>query len=194
MEKPELSKFMNAETFSSYYYLKEELVAFCKELGLPTSGNKQELTKRIAYFLETGCCLQPSKRVIKKAIHEDLYLTTLIEPNIICSEKHRTFFKQHIGSSFTFCVTFQKWLKHHAGKTYADVIAAYHQLLQDKSTQDSKIGEQFAYNAYIRAYFADHKNGRLQDAIACWNYKKQLKGKPVYEREDEIAVGIHNSH
>ena len=52
MEKPELSKFMNAETFSSYYYLKEELVAFCKELGLPTSGNKQELTKRIAYFLE----------------------------------------------------------------------------------------------------------------------------------------------
>ena len=44
MEKPELSKFMNAETFSSYYYLKEELVAFCKELGLPTSGNKQELS------------------------------------------------------------------------------------------------------------------------------------------------------
>ena len=67
MEKPELSKFMNAETFSSYYYLKEELVAFCKELGLPTSGNKQELTKRIAYFLETGSCFTAKQTGNKKS-------------------------------------------------------------------------------------------------------------------------------
>jgi len=73
MEKPELSKFMNAETFSSYYYLKEELVAFCKELGLPTSGNKQELTKRIAYFLFTAKQTGNKKSHPRRSLFDDAY-------------------------------------------------------------------------------------------------------------------------
>ncbi|WP_330370015.1 DUF6434 domain-containing protein [Butyrivibrio sp. NC2002] len=43
-----------------------------------------------------------------------------IEENIICSEVHRAFFKSKIGESFSFNVTFQKWLKANSGK-YKDI-------------------------------------------------------------------------
>lgn len=53
-QKVQLSKEMDSETFLSFYYLKEELVYFCRKNGLPTSGGKIEITERIAHFLDTG--------------------------------------------------------------------------------------------------------------------------------------------
>lgn len=55
------------------------------------------------------------------AINED----SKIEENIVCSEVHRAFFKEHIGKSFSFNVAFQKWLKANAGKTYKDAIVCW---------------------------------------------------------------------
>lgn len=37
-ERPELNKKLDAATFRSFYYLKQELADFCKENGLPTNG------------------------------------------------------------------------------------------------------------------------------------------------------------
>ena len=53
-DRPALDRDLDSKTFRDYYYLKEELVSFCRENGLPVSGGKIELTDRIAYFLETG--------------------------------------------------------------------------------------------------------------------------------------------
>ena len=52
--RPELTIKLKRKEFLEYYYLKEELVCFCRENGLPTSGGKAELTERIAYYLDTG--------------------------------------------------------------------------------------------------------------------------------------------
>ena len=52
-ERPDLSTKLDAATFRSYYYLKEELVSFCRENGLPASGGKEEITERIACYLDT---------------------------------------------------------------------------------------------------------------------------------------------
>ena len=46
--KPQLSAELNIETFKQFYYLKEELVCFCRDNGLQTTGSKAELTERIA--------------------------------------------------------------------------------------------------------------------------------------------------
>lgn len=59
-ERPELNKKLDAATFRSFYYLKQELADFCKENGLLTSGSKAELTDRIAYFFDTGKVLKTS--------------------------------------------------------------------------------------------------------------------------------------
>lgn len=78
---------------------------------------------------------------------------TLIESNVVCSEKHRSFFKEKISKSFSFNVLFQKWLKSNAGKTYGNAINAYYQILEEKKKGKTTIDKQFEYNTYIRDFF-----------------------------------------
>ena len=92
-ERPELNKSLDGKTFRSFYYLKEELVSFCRKNNLPVSGGKTELTERIANFLDTGKVVPAS--IKRKATVNTGTITesTIIEENIVCSEKHRAFFR-----------------------------------------------------------------------------------------------------
>ena len=107
-KRPDLNKNLSGADFRSYYYLKEELVTFCRENGLPASGGKQELTDRIACFLDTGNVL-PSSTAKKKPTQAIGTITedTVIESNIVCSEKHRAFFIGKIGKAFPFVSRFR---------------------------------------------------------------------------------------
>ena len=187
-DRPELNKKLDAATFRSFYYLKQELADFCKENGLPTSGSKIELTNRIAYFLDTGKVQKTSPRRISAVMIGTLTEDTVIEPNIVCSEKHRAFFSEKIGKSFSFNVPFQKWLKANAGKTYGDAIRAYYRILEEKELTKTEIGGQFEYNTYIRDFFADNPGKNLHDVIVCWNHKKSLPGHHRYEQSDLSAL------
>ena len=93
-----------------------------------------------------------------------------------------------IGSSFSFHVPFQKWLKNNTGKTYGEAIEAYYQILEDKKKRKTKIDKQFEYNTYIRDFFADNKGRSLEDAIQCWKYKKSIPGHNRYEKSDLRAL------
>lgn len=150
--RPELSKKLDGRTFRSYYYLKEELVDFCRENNLPVSGGKIELTDRIACYLDTGTVLDASEKRKPTACVNLITEDTLVEPDIVCSEKHRAFFREKIGKSFSFNVSFQKWLKENTGKTYAEAIEAYYRILEEKKKGKTVIDKQFEYNTYIRAF------------------------------------------
>ena len=191
-ERPELSRDISAEVFRNYYFLKEELVDFCRQNGLQTSGSKQELTDRIACFLETGKRTKTNPKPKSTVNIGDITENTLIEPNIVCSEKHRAFFREKIGKTFSFNVAFQKWLKSNAGKTYADAIQAYYAILEEKKKSKTVIDKQFEYNTYIRDFFADNNGMSLENAIKCWKYKKSLKGHNRYEKTDLIALENEN--
>lgn len=188
MERPELNKDLDSKTFRDFYYLKEELVDFCRKYGLPTSGGKIEITDRVAYFLDTGKVLNNSAAKRGRTAISNIDENTEIESDFVCSEKHRAFFKERIGESFSFNVAFQKWLKTNAGKTYKEAIEAYYQILEDKKKGKTKIDRQFEYNTYIRDFFEDNKGKSLDDAIKCWKYKKQMKGHNRYERSDLIVI------
>ena len=186
-ERPELEAGLDGNTFRNYYYLKEELVDFCRKNNLPSSGGKTELTDRIACFLDTGEVLKPASKVKKTADVGEITGDSLIESGFVCSEKHRAFFKEKIGNSFSFNVLFQRWLKSNAGKTYQDAVEAYFQILEEKKGCRTKIDKQFEYNTYIRDFFDDNKGRSLEDAIKCWKYKKSIAGHNRYERSD-LAV------
>lgn len=188
IERPVLDKNLDSGTFRSFYYLKEELVEFCRKNGIPASGGKIEITDRIAYFLDTGEIVSAKKTQRKKSDITNITKDTLIESNFVCSEKHRAFFKEHIGKSFSFNVAFQKWLKSNTGKTYEEAIDAYYQILEEKKKSKTNISKQFEYNTYIRDFFADNQGKSLDDAIKCWKYKKQLKGHNRYEKSDLVAL------
>lgn len=187
-ERPELTKRLDGKTFRSYYYLKEELTAFCRENGLPASGGKLELTDRIACFLDTGNVPAVSAGRRAGATPGSIAEDALIERNVVCSETLRAFFAEKIGKGFSFNVPFQKWLKSNAGKTYGEAIAAYRQLAEEKKKGKTTIERQFEYNQYIRDFFADNQGKTLEEAIACWKYKKSLQGCNRYEKSDLAAL------
>ena len=183
-DRPVLNKHLDGDTFRSYYYLKEELTAFCRQNGIPASGGKLELTDRIAHFLDTGEISAASKKPKTKPVYTEITEDTLIEPNFVCSEVHRAFFQSRIGSGFTFLVPFQKWLKTNTGKTYQQAIEAYFQIQQDKKKGRTAIDRQFEYNTYISDFYAENTGKPLEDAIKCWKYKKSLPGHNRYEKSD----------
>ena len=187
-DRPKLDVTLDGNTFRNYYYLKEELVDFCRKNGLPTSGGKEEIIERIACFLDTGKVLKPASRARKAVDVGEISEDTIIESGFVCSEKHRAFFKEKIGKSFSFNVLFQRWLKENSGKTYKDAIEAYYQILEEKKSTKTKIDKQFEYNTYIRDFFDDNKGKSLEDAINCWKYKKSLPGHNRYERSDLAAL------
>ena len=83
-DRPILNTNLNSDTFRNYYYLKEELVEFCRNNGIPTSGGKLELTDRIAYFLDTGNVKTVNKSMIATVDVGNLNEDKIIEPNIVC--------------------------------------------------------------------------------------------------------------
>lgn len=115
-ERPDLDKNLDSRTFKEYYYLKEELIDFCRKNNLQATGGKLELIERIANFLDTGNRTYKTHTTKKTKIVDEITLDAIIEENFVCSEKHRAFYKEQIGNNFSFNVAFQKWLKSNSGK------------------------------------------------------------------------------
>ena len=187
-DRPELTTGLKSKEFLEYYYLKEELVQFCRDNGIPSSGSKQELTERISVFLDSGKIRSAGNARQSKSKITEITKDSIIESGLVCSELHRAFFKKEIGDSFSFNVEFQNWLKGNSGKTYADAIKAYKEIRDAKKTRKTTIGRQFEYNTYVRDFFEDNKGASLEDAIKCWKYKKSIKGHNRYERTDLKAL------
>lgn len=187
-DRPVLDKDMDSRAFQDNYYLKEELVQFCRQEGLQTTGGKIELNERIVRYLDTKEKITSPVVSRRSPDIGDITESSVIENNLICSEKHRAFFRQAIGERFTFNVMFQKWLRNNAGRSYEDAIQAYCGIIAESGRGRTVIGEQFEYNAYIRDFFADNSGRGLNDAIKCWKYKKSITGHKRYERSDLVAL------
>jgi len=187
-ERPELNKQLDGKTFQNYYYLKEELVQFCRLEGLQTAGGKDVLTERISHFLDTGEKLSLKTKPRPPADVREITEETPIENNFICSEKRRAFFEERIGKGFSFNIVFLKWMRSNAGKSYGDAVREYYRIIEEKKKGKTSIDKQFQYNTYIRDFFADNKGRSLADAIECWKYKKGLPGHNRYEKGDLIAL------
>lgn len=179
---------MSVEAFCDHYYLKEELIEFCRNTGLSTSGSKSDINERIIHYLRTGEALPPVVRKNTADPPAVLSRGSKIEENVRCSEKHRAFFKEHIGEGFKFNVEFMEWLRSNAGRTYDEAIVEYGEILERKKTNKTTIGKQFEYNTYIRDFFSDNRSADLDDAIVCWKYKKGLPGHNKYEPSDKVAL------
>jgi hypothetical protein len=125
-KRPELTQKLNSQHFREYYYLKSELMEFCRRERLSVLGSKAELADRIEAYLQTGKRIVTAKPLVgKPSIRSEMSLASVLEENFRCSERHRDFFKSVIGSGFKFNVEFQTWLKTNAGKSYADAVSAY---------------------------------------------------------------------
>ncbi|WP_342506637.1 DUF6434 domain-containing protein [Sporosarcina sp. FSL K6-2383] len=185
--RPNLTKDISFQSFKDFYWLKEELQAFCRESGISSSGSKIEISDRIETFLQTG---EIKKTIRKSSINKkikpqvDLSLDTVITENHRCSQDVRAFFKATIPK-FHFSTYIQNYFKSNVGKTYRDVVNAWYEEEERKKdpTFKKKIAPQFEYNQFTRDFFADPKNqGKTRaEAIEAWNKIKKLPGSNKYD-------------
>lgn len=189
MERPTLNSSISVQNFKQFYWLKTELHSFCKKNNLPTSGSKEELTKRIYLFLSTGQILKPStKNSNRTSSDQTLTLNSTIKLGYKNDERHRASFKTVIGDRFRFNVPFMNWMKQNSGKSYKEAVDVWLQIEKEKKAgKKTAIAPQFEYNQYTRDFFKANPNLSKEDAIMCWNYKKSISGHNRYE-ESDLAI------
>lgn len=196
MNRPPLDTNLSVETFSEHYWLKEELVNFCRKVGISRSGGKRDISDRIARFLETGTIVTKQTCPKEKRVasfdwnHEILSTATIITDNYKNTENVRAFFEQQIGKRFKFNVHFMNWMKTNSGKTLGDAIEEWkriYELKKDKNYK-SEIAPQFEYNRYTRDFHAQNPGLSVKDAIKCWEMKRNKSGNHHYEDADLTAL------
>ncbi len=189
--RPNLDKNILLEDFREYYWLKAELIVFCRNNKLSATGEKEELQKRIDHYLSTGERLVPAKRHSKKSINKKstIALTTLLEESYKNDAVNRAFFKSVIGDRFKFNVVFMNWVKQNSEKTYQEAVNEWLEIEKEKkSGKKQKISSQFEYNQYTRDFFNANPNKSRTDAIKCWKYKKNIPGSNKYEDSDLASL------
>jgi hypothetical protein len=178
--RPKLEKRLGASEFLAWYWLKEELVRFCRGEGLPAAGAKRELSARIEAYL-SGEALPPPGKAIRKAtpMPERFELATMIGVGWRCSQGLRGFFEEHCGGGFHFNEALRRFIATGSGRTLAEAVALYRESTgpgRDRAGrchERREIGEQFEYNRHFREYFLAHPDATREEAVAAWKRKRE---------------------
>lgn len=176
MKRQTLDKSLSAKDFVAFYWLKKELITFCKAQGIDYSGGKIEITARIFTYLETGVVENTNSLHRKKSISKFNWNTEILSPETVLTDNYkntenvRLFFITNIGSSFHFTTTFMKWLKQNEGKTLKDAIAEWIRLntLSKNKGLKTDIAPQFEYNRFVRDFLSANPGKSLKHAIIHW--------------------------
>lgn len=198
MDRPDLNTQLSLKDFNEFYWLKQELVSFCKTVGISTSGGKIEIADRIRHYISTGEVIknQTKKSAVISTFDwgaATLTRSTVITDNYKNGENVRSFFIQEIGPHFTFNIIFMKWIKNNAGKTLEDAVVEWKRIhdLKKKPDYVSEIDPQFEYNTYMRAFLKDNPDLSSKDAMRYWKLKRSQRGSNIYDRAD-LALGPDN--
>ena len=189
--RPNLNKEISINDFKDYYWLKSELMIFCRGIGISSSGGKIEIASRISEYLETG-------KITKKATTKKTKLPKATQPitnETVIGIEYRTykekkeFLKSVIGNQFHFTIHLLDYFKKNTGKqTYGDLVKEWYQEQELKKDPNfvKEIAPQFEYNTYIRDFMKDNPNKTRNDAIKYWKIKKSKSGNNKYSKKDLI--------
>jgi hypothetical protein len=161
--------------FLAWYWLKTELTAFCREIGLRTDGSKQELTARVAAFLagrEAPATHRGDASRTQDTLPECLTLRTVVTPGFRLSRKLRAFFEEHEGSGFHFNQALREFFREPAGRSLADALSLYR---NSHSEPARPITAQFEYNRHMRDFFETHPGSSIKEARLAWWHKRNYR-------------------
>ncbi len=188
-ERPLLDEKISVQDFKDFYWLKEELVTFCRKNGISYVGGKIEITNRIIKYLETGEITKPKTTRQKKLPKptKPLTLETVIGVDYRSYKEKKEFLQSIIGKQFHFTVHLLNFFKQNAGKkTYGDIVDEWYkeQKLKSDPNYVKEIAPQFEYNKYIRDFMKANPHRKRKDAIKYWKLKKSMPGDNKYSEKD----------
>jgi len=189
-KRPQLTKKISIQDFKDFYWLKEELIAFCKTEALQRTGSKIEIATRIEQYLKTGEKIKDKPKQAKSSKFDwntaPLTLQTVITDNYKNSENVRQFFTNQLGTSFKFNVVFMNWMKANVGKTLQEAVQAWEEIREAKKAnkKPKDIAPQFEYNTYLRDFLAANPDKSRSVGITLWKIKKARRGDNIYKKSD----------
>ena len=185
-KRPELNNSISLHDFLGFYWLKTELVSFCKTNGISAAGGKIEITGRIEHFLATGEVVRavgkPSPTSEFDWNNSALNLNTKLTDNYKNTENMRAFMTLHTGSHFRFNTEFMNWAKSNTGKSLREAIEEWNAIYIRRKNKEYKteIPPQFEYNRYIRDFMVDNPGQTRASAMYFWKLKRRQRGDNTY--------------
>jgi hypothetical protein len=174
-DRPELSAGMRVEEFEAWYWLKEELVGFCRRQGISPTGSKPELLARISALLAGRTSIRfASPKRNRVEMPTEFTLETVIGEGWRCGPKLGGFLRQVVGSGFRFNAETRDFIHHGSGKTLADAALCYQESVRP-GREKSEIPEQLEYNRHFREFFRAHPDASRDEAIAAWWSKRSRR-------------------
>lgn len=193
MKRPEINKIQSGTELKRWYWLKRELIGYCRQQQLPASGSKFEILDRIASALDNTKTNPPKwepSKTRKSTFdwrNENLSPKTVITDNYQNTLNVRRFFIEHCGERFRFSIPLIRFMKTNVGSTLQDAIGEWHRLQELRKNKNfkSEIPEGNQYNKYLRDFFEDNPGMTMEQARKCWKLKRSLPlGRHVYEKTD----------
>jgi len=196
-DRPVLETGMPVDALDRYYWYMAELVAFCRDAGLATTGQKHEVLARVRRHLG-GAPLEAApapararavakKRTTASSAPRRLALDAPIGDTYKCDAETRAFFEEVIGPHFHFTAHLQRFRREHRGEplTYGDLArewVAEYERRKDKNYK-APIMHTWEYNNFVRDFLADQSRNAgkgIRDAAAAWNEVRQSCGPRDY--------------
>ena len=184
-KRPFLSASLTAQDFASWYWLKEELVAFCREHQISPSGSKLQLQSRITDYLSginPVTHTTPKRTSTKMPTH--FTKDTIIGEGWRCNPSLGAFFKQTLGPGFHFNAPTRDFIHTQAGKTLADAAICYQTSVRP-GAKKTRIPQQLEYNQHFRDFFRDNPGSSRQQAIDAWWIKRGKRKSPLEPPQGE---------
>ncbi|MBR4271624.1 MAG: hypothetical protein IKQ30_16030 [Bacteroidales bacterium] len=198
--RPPFSEIKTYQEFSKYYWYRDELIQICRELGLPSSGMKLELSRNIqAYFngepIEEKLKVKTSKSVVTNASLS----TKLLECGFTFGPKFREFFAEQTGiKNFKYnadMVATVKKVKEDNDTTFTlgDLLEIYYRrktyAIYDKSA--------LQWNKFVHDFCADPRTANIPDklktAALLWRIVRESTREKIYTPQllDENAETLN---
>ena len=198
--RPPFSEIKTYQEFSKYYWYRDELIQICRELGLPSSGMKLELSRNIqAYFngepIEEKLKVKTSKSVVTNASLS----TKLLECGFTFGPKFRDFFAEQTGiKNFKYnadMVATVKKVKEGNDTTFTlgDLLEIYY----GRKTYATYDKSALQWNKFVKDFCADPRTANIPDklktAALLWRIVRESTREKIYTPQllDEYAETLN---
>lgn len=173
-ERPSLSADLTEDEFLRWYWAKDELTAFARELGVRVTGSKRLLTARLAAALAGRRFDEPppSGRASGPQLSGVLSSTTPVPAGQRCSQLVRGWMTAQVGPEFHFDAPMRAFFAAADGTTtLQDAVDHWH---ATRDRPQATIDAQFEFNRFTRSWHEQHPGRPREELLRAWREYRSL--------------------
>ena len=176
--RPPITSSLTLSEFTSWYWLKTELICLCRTFGLSTSGSKLELEDSLRRHLSGRAPIARTRRRTAGEMPTTFTPRTMIGKGWRCNPALGAYFRQAVGSGFHFNATVRDFIHTGVGHTLAEAAVGYLTSIQPGAPKPC-IPRQLEYNQHFKDFFATHPEASRQQAIDAWWQRRSRRNGTV---------------